>query len=67
MKSIPVCRGLVDIQLTPADSHGDSLSIPLFQCTPSPELIKLPINGAKQASKPTAQTPDQVLKTEPIL
>lgn len=48
MESIPVRGGLVDIQLTQADSHGDCLSIPLFNCTPSAHLIKLPIKRIKQ-------------------
>lgn len=56
MESISVCGGLVDIQLTQADSYGDSLSIPLFNCTPAAHLIKLPINSIKQVRKLTTQT-----------
>lgn len=65
MDSIPVCRGLVDIQLTQADSHGDCLSIPLFNGTPSAHLIKLPINSIKQVSKLTTQTLGEVCKNGP--
>lgn len=60
MESIQACGGLVDIQLTQADSHGDCLSIPLFNCTPLAHLIKLPINNFKQVSKLTTQTQGQV-------
>lgn len=56
MESISVCGGLVDIQLTQADSYGDSLSIPLFNYTPAAHLIKLPINSIKQVRKLTTQT-----------
>lgn len=51
MESILVCGGLVDIQLTQADSHGGCLSIPLFNYTPSAHLIKLPINSIKPVSR----------------
>lgn len=66
MESIPVCGGLVDIQLTQADSHGDCLSIPLFNCTPSAHLIKLPIKSIKQVSKLTTQTLGRVWKVNQI-
>lgn len=65
MDGNPVCGGLVDIQLTQADSHGDCLSIPLFNCTPSAHLIKLPINSIKQVSKLTTQTLGEVCKSGP--
>lgn len=45
MEILSVCGGLVDIQLTQADSHGDCLSIPLLNDTPSAHLIKLLINS----------------------
>lgn len=51
MESILVCAGLVDIQLTQADSRGDCLSIPPFSRTPSAHLIKLPINSIKRVGK----------------
>lgn len=60
-----MCGGLVDIQLTQADSHGDCLSIPLFNGTPSAHLIKLPINSIKQVSKLTTQTLGEVCKNGP--
>lgn len=65
MESIPLCGGLVDIQLTQADSHGDCLSIPRFNYKPSAHLIKLTINSIKQVSKLTTQTLGQVWKSEP--
>lgn len=65
MESVPVRRGLVDIQLTQAHSHGGCLSIPLFNCTPSAHLIKLLINSIKQVSKLTTQTLGLVCKSEP--
>lgn len=53
MESVLLCAGLVDIQLTQADGHGDCLSIPLCSCAPSTHLIKLPVNGSKRVHKQT--------------
>lgn len=53
MESVLLCAGLVDIQLTRADGHGDCLSIPLCNCAPSTHLIKLPVNGGKRVGKQT--------------
>lgn len=51
MESVLLCTGLVDIQLTQTDSHGDCLSIPLCRCAASAHFIKLPANVKKRLNK----------------
>lgn len=61
------CGGLVDIQLTGADSHGDCLSIALFSYTLSAHLIKLPINSINQARKLTTNTRPSLKKSSELV